>query len=174
MEGFVPRQTGGRGASTRGTVARMARAADLRLLCRRALAAAALLLAGCERAPQGPPADTLVRLSEDEPKRLDPQAVSDLASLRLASELFEGLTRPDGRGGVEPGLAASWSVTPDGRRWRFRLRPNLAFSDGQPIDASTFARGFARVHDPATASPHAALFGSIASVAAIEIGRAHV
>lgn len=32
--------------------------------------------------------------------------------------------------GYAPGLAESWSVTPDGRTWTFKLRPNVAFQAG--------------------------------------------
>ena len=55
-----------------------------------------LLLAACGTAPvpetAAGPGD-LVRVNEDEVKSLDPQAVSDLTSLRVATDLYEGLTR---------------------------------------------------------------------------------
>ncbi len=126
-----------------------------------------LALAGCgrERADTPPP-DTLVRLLDAEVRSLDPQKASDLASLRVAADQFEGLTRLGADGRVEAGLARQWRPSADGLVWRFTLRPGLAFSDGQPITAAVFARGFARLAEGATGSPHKALFGPVAAVTA--------
>lgn len=131
----------------------------------------ALLLSACG----GPVAekrnaDTIIRLSEADARGLDPQMVSDLASIRVAADLFEGLTRFDGTGRAEAGLAESWSTSLDGRRWTFRLRKGLRFSDGHPITASVFARAFARIADDKSGSPHGALFGIIAQVSAPDAG----
>ncbi|MCW3836153.1 ABC transporter substrate-binding protein [Sphingomonas canadensis] len=135
---------------------------------RHAALAAMLALAGCAADPAQPPtarADTIVRLSDDEVKGLDPQKVSDVSSLRVAADQFEGLMRYSGDGGAEPGLA---EAAPDCRALvcTLRLRAGLRFSDGEPIDATAFARGFARLNDPATASPTAKLFAAIAAVEA--------
>lgn len=124
-----------------------------------------LLLAACHGgAREALPPDRIVRMADDEVKSLDPQKASDLATIRVAQDQFEGLTRMNGKGEAIAGLAAGWSVSQDGRIWRFPLRPGLRFSDGTPITPATFAAVFARLRDPAAASPSAALFIDIDSV----------
>lgn len=129
-------------------------------------------LAACKpersTAPQTLPADTLFRLSEDDAKSLDPQKISDVASSRVAMDLFEGLTRFNGKGEIEPGIASAWTVSPDGLIWSFKLRPNARFSDGTPITAPIFAQVFQRLRAPATATPTRELFDGIANVVATQ------
>ena len=36
---------------------------------------------------------------------------------------------------VKPGLAESWTNSPDGKTWTFKLRKNLRWSDGEPLTA---------------------------------------
>lgn len=131
---------------------------------------AVLLLAGCGDAGDQPRrADTVTRLSDDEVKGLDPQKVSDLTSLRVAADQFEGLMRHRADGGVEPGLAARVACAPSGLECRYTLRARARFSDGQPIDAPVFAGIWRRLQDPATAAPTRSLF---AAIRAIEAGDA--
>ena len=113
---------------------------------------------------------TLIRLADSEIRGLDPQKYSDLASMRVAMDQFEGLTRFDGHGEAVPGLAESWRTSQDGRTWTFALRPGLHFSDSAPISAQVFPAIWARMHDAATASPHIALFDVIADVTAPDDG----
>ena len=126
-----------------------------------------LALAGCGAADTAElPGDTLVRINEDEVKSLDPQKISDLTSLRVASNLYEGLTRYRADGAVEPGLAESWRSSPDGLTWTFRLRDGLRFSDGAPLDARTVAASLERLLAPETAAPNATLVETVSRIEA--------
>jgi oligopeptide transport system substrate-binding protein len=127
-----------------------------------------LAIGGCDGPAQKSPlpVDTLIRLADDEVKALDPQVVSDLASLRVAGDQFEGLTRMNADGVAEAGLASRWEQSADGLTWLFALRPRLRFADDYPITAETFVRGFARLRDPATASPTVGLFEAIDAMTA--------
>lgn len=128
-----------------------------------------LCLAACAPQPAAQrPRDTIVRLSDDEVKGLDPQKISDLTSLRVAADQFEGLMRYRGDGGAEPGLAEAPTCV--ALACTFTLKPGLHFSDGTAITATTFAQGFARLRDPATASPTAKLFDGIEAVEAKDAG----
>jgi peptide/nickel transport system substrate-binding protein/oligopeptide transport system substrate-binding protein len=110
---------------------------------------------------------TLVRISDDEVKSLDPQRVSDLASLRVASDQFEGLTRFNAHGQIEPGLATQWQSTPDGLIWRFTVRSDAYFSDGTPISASTFQQVSNRLLATSTGAPARSIFEPIKSFRAV-------
>lgn len=127
-----------------------------------------ILLAACGVAKneKGPNDRTIVRLMEADSRGLDPQIVSDLASTRIAADLFEGLARFNAKGETEKGLAESWLTSPDGRIWTFRLRPDLRFSDGHRLHAEVFAKAFDRIQDKQSGSPHGALFGIIRAIEA--------
>lgn len=128
----------------------------------------ALLLCACgaKDGVEGTVQDTIIRLMEADSRGLDPQLVSDLASTRVAADLFEGLTRFNAKGEAEAGLAERWQISDDGLQWTFTLRPGLAFSDAVPIRAEVFAKAFARIKDEHSGSPHSALFGVVRSITA--------
>lgn len=49
--------------------------------------------------------------------------------------VYEGLVAYAEGGRIVPWLAESWTLSPDGRAYTFRLRDGVAFSDGMPFDA---------------------------------------
>ncbi|HUI81657.1 MAG TPA: ABC transporter substrate-binding protein [Bryobacteraceae bacterium] len=59
---------------------------------------------------------------------------------------------------MDPELAQSWRVSPDGREIRFELRPDARFSDGAPVTAQDAAFTFHTLLDPKTPSPDADAF----------------
>ena len=134
-----------------------------------ALLCSILMLISCDSDPAtdtAPGPERIVRLSDSEIKGLDPQKVSDLSSLRVAADQFEGLTRLDARGEAEPGLAKDWEISPDGLTWTFSLRENLRFSDGTVFDATLFPALMQRLRAPETTAAAQSLFGNILAVEA--------
>ncbi len=67
---------------------------------------------------------------------LDPAVASDTGSLRVTSNIYEGLVRfKPGTVQVEPCLASKWEVSEDAKVWTFHLRRDVLFHDGTPLDA---------------------------------------
>ena len=56
---------------------------------------------------------------------------------------------------MDPELARSWRVSPDGREVRFELRADARFSDGSPLTAADVVFTFHQLLDPKTNSPDA-------------------
>ena len=61
-------------------------------------------------------------------------SISTLGSHSRAN-IFDGLTRLNPEGKLEPALAVSWEATSD-HTWKFKMRPGTVFSNGEPADAA--------------------------------------
>ncbi len=79
------------------------------------------------------------------PGTLDPQRAFSAADRAVARQLFEPLLRFGAGPQPEPGAAEGATPNEDATRWHFSLRPGLAWSDGRPLDAADFVRGWLRV-----------------------------
>jgi peptide/nickel transport system substrate-binding protein len=54
----------------------------------------------------------------------------------VASKIFESLLAYEAGMKPMPSLAQSWSVTPDGLTWTFKLQRNVKFHDGKPFTSA--------------------------------------
>ncbi len=99
-------------------------------------------------------AQTLTRGNGAEPESLDPQFAGSSAEQNILNDLMVGLTTLDAKACPIPGMAESWTASPDGLTWTFHLRKAL-WSDGQPVTADDFDFAFRRLLDPRTASRYA-------------------
>lgn len=116
-------------------------------------------------------AQTLNRAGRGEPGSLDPHKASTQYEQALVLDLFEGLLVFDANGQPVPGIADSWAVSPDNRRYVFNLRPNLTWSDGAPLTPEQVAASFRRLLDPKTAAPAAAQMYAIKNARAVNTGK---
>ncbi len=128
-----------------------------------------VVLADCSQAPRS---DRLVVINGPEPESLDPQVITGQPEGRICKALFEGLTSEDKNGKIVPGIAREWSVSPDGRIYRFFLRRS-GWSDGSPLTAEDFVASWQRALEPRMAAKYADLFYFIENAKAYNTGRLH-
>jgi len=99
---------------------------------------------------------TLLLGNAAEPTDLDPHLATTLSDQVIINSLFEGLTVLDEASMRPlPAAAESWDVSPDGLTWTFRLRPDLLWSNGDPLTAADFVRAWQRALNPALAADNA-------------------
>lgn len=116
-------------------------------------------------------AQTLNRAGRGEPGSLDPHKANSQYEQALVLDLFEGLLAFDAHGQPAPGIADSWAVSPDSKRYVFNLRPGLQWSDGSPLTADQVVASFRRLLDPKTAAPAAAQMYVIRNARAVNTGK---
>lgn len=54
----------------------------------------------------------------------------------LSALIYSGLLRNDGKNGLIPDLAESYTVSPDGLQYTFKMKPNIKWHDGKKVTAS--------------------------------------
>ena len=122
--------------------------------------ALALLLSGCDLPWQAKPSDiakdqTLEIVWTGSYYRLsmyDPAEAYDSVTIQTTNLLFDGLVTVDRNEHIEPWGATSWTISPDGLTYTFKLRPNQRFSDGTPVKPSDYAWSMDRAANPCTQS----------------------
>ncbi len=91
-----------------------------------------------------------------EPQDLDPHAVTGVTEHNIISALIEGLVTEDPRTlEPTPGVARKWEILDNGHRYRFHLRPDARWSNGDPVTAQDFAFSFRRILSPERGAPYA-------------------
>lgn len=82
---------------------------------------------------------TLRFLVEQEPTTLVTIAHTAGPSTRVSPKVTEGLLTYDFDFKPQPALAIEWSVSPDGLRYSFKLRPNVKWHDGKEFTSADVA-----------------------------------
>ena len=77
---------------------------------------------------------------------------------RMGLHVVDPLVWPVRPGEYAPGLATSWTVSPDATAYTFNLRDDVKFHDGTPFNAEAVKVTFDRIVDPATKSQTAFSF----------------
>jgi peptide/nickel transport system substrate-binding protein/oligopeptide transport system substrate-binding protein len=134
-----------------------------------ALTLATILLAGCAAPwpvpqptpdPKLPDSQQIFRPQEIGPasgdlETLDPALIEFQTDYDNAQLLFPALVTLDEHSQPVDWAATSHDVSADGLTYTFHLRTGMTWSDGAPIDATTYAYAINRSEDPCTDSPNA-------------------
>lgn len=104
-----------------------------------------------------------------EPPTLDPTAgAAEAIDIVVYQNIFEGLTRIDENGAVQPGLATSWTISPDNLTYTFKLAEGVTFHDGTSFDANDVKFSFDRIAAPDSLNAHKEFYAVIQSVTVID------
>ena len=120
------------------------------------LLAASSVLLSCGGGSQTADKANFIVNNGAEPQSLDPSHIQGNVEHRVFMALFEGLVIYDPvTSRALPGVAESWTVSPDGATLTFKLRNTAKWSNGDPVVAQDFVDGWLRTLDPATGSQYA-------------------
>jgi peptide/nickel transport system substrate-binding protein len=125
--------------------------------------ATALSLAAADALAQG---GTLKVVPQGDLKVLDPVWTTGTITQNHAGMVFDQLFSLDGDYQTRPQMVDTWQVTPDGLVYTFKLRPGLAFHDGDPVRAIDAAESLKRWGQKDIMAQR--LFQSVASVDALD------
>uniref|UniRef100_UPI002632969E ABC transporter substrate-binding protein n=1 Tax=uncultured Maritalea sp. TaxID=757249 RepID=UPI002632969E len=99
-----------------------------------------------------------------EPPHLDPTAGAAAAIDEVVyANVFEGLTRIDQNGGVQPSLATSWTISDDGMTYTFTLKEGVTFHDGTGFDADDVVFTYDRARAEDSTNAQKGIFAPITS-----------
>jgi len=132
-------------------------------MSKRLLAAALLLSVGI--VPAHAAKTSLVVGMPIEPPGLDPTVAAPVAIREVTwVNLYEGLVRIDRDGRVQPLLAKTWEVAPDGLTYTFHLQPGVKYHDGSAFDSADVKFAFDRARAPASTNAQKQIFAPIDSI----------
>jgi oligopeptide transport system substrate-binding protein len=111
------------------------------------------------------------RGNDAEPETLDAHKTSTVGEGHVLRDLYEGLVIHNAKGEVVPGVAEKWELSDDGKLYRFTLRANAKWSNGDPVKASDFVFAYRRIMAPETGAKYANILYPILNAEKINKGQ---
>jgi peptide/nickel transport system substrate-binding protein len=101
---------------------------------------------------------------ESSPANLDPRIGTDAQSELIGDLIFDSLVHRDEHFHMQPWLAQSWDISPDGRTYIFHLRPGVHFHNGALLTARDVKWTFDSVLQGKVPSVKKASYRSVAGI----------
>jgi peptide/nickel transport system substrate-binding protein len=99
---------------------------------------------------------------------LNPAEATDIPSISINRHIYDGLVDYNDKLEIIPALAESWTVSADKQAWTFRLRRNVRFQDGTPLDAAAVKASLDWARDPKSGNRAGAFIGAITAVDVVD------
>ena len=116
---------------------------------------------------------TMIVTFKDDISTLDPAIGYDWQNWSIIKSISDGLMDYEpATTTLVPHLAESFTVSPDGRTYTFRLRRGVRFHNGREVVAADVKYTLERVLNPKTQSPGAGFFGGITGAKPFSEGKA--
>jgi peptide/nickel transport system substrate-binding protein len=85
---------------------------------------------------------TLVQAITDNPPNLVVGVNTAIPTFAVGGQIFDTLLKIDAKFALQPSLAQSWDISPDGMQYTFHLRPGVTWHDGQPFTSADIQYSF--------------------------------
>jgi peptide/nickel transport system substrate-binding protein len=100
-----------------------------------------------------------------EPTGLDPTIAAPVAIGQVTwQNIYQGLVRLDRDGKVQPQLAESWTIAPDGLTYTFKLRTAAKFQNGEPFNSAVAKFALERAKAADSVNPQKRFYAVITGI----------
>jgi oligopeptide transport system substrate-binding protein len=108
--------------------------------------------------------------NSSEPGSLDPALAQGTHESWVLENVFEGLMTFNEKGELVEGMAEKYEVSEDGLTYKFYIREDAKWTNGDPVTAHDFEYSWKRALDPKTASYYASILYPIKGAEAFNTG----
>ncbi len=105
----------------------------------------ALSITGCGKNEEKPVEDILKIAYTTDPQGLDPQRTAAVSTFNVTGSIYETLLAITPDWEIEPRLAETYEVSPDGMEITFKLREGVLFHNGREMKAEDVKNSFERL-----------------------------
>lgn len=137
----------------------------MRHILRSSLLFAAISVASLPSSAVAQDSETLVVAQPADAYSMDPAKHSAFPTANVLFQIYDALVTQNAEGEIVPALATEWT-NPDPLTWRFKLRDDVTFHNGEKFDAHAVKYTFDRALDPAFKAPY---FSRISAIKGVEV-----
>jgi oligopeptide transport system substrate-binding protein len=116
-------------------------------------------------------ASVLRRANTAEPDSLDPHKAQGTWENHIIGDMLIGLMTLGPKSNRINGAAIRTEISQDGLVYKFKLRPDMIWSDGAPVTAADFVYAYQRELNPKSAAPYASIIYPIKNAQAVNEGK---